>query len=64
MEKVAIKENDKEKYSAFVPVCTKNAFTKFYTPYPNDLTDWTKEDAYNYLANIKDVLCEFDIKEE
>lgn len=64
LEKVAIKENDKEKYSAFVPVCTKNAFMKFYTPYPNDLSDWTKEDAYNYLANIKDVLCEFDIKEE
>ena len=64
LERVSIKENEKEKYSAFVPICTKNAFMKFYTPYPNDLSEWTKEDAKNYLENIKNVLCEFDIKEE
>ncbi|MBD5425961.1 MAG: hypothetical protein HDR38_00115 [Treponema sp.] len=63
LERAEIK--DKEKYSAFVPVCTKNAFMKFYTPYPNDLTEWTRDDAKNYWKNIETVLKEFlDIKGE
>lgn len=58
------KKPDVKPFLAFVPVCTKNVFMKFYTPYPNDLTEWTKEDAQNYLEDIKNTLKDFDIKEK
>ena len=49
-------ENDDSIYTAFVPVCTKNVFMKSYTPGPNDLSEWTKDDAECYLNNIENVL--------
>ena len=43
----------------FVPPCTKNVFLKYYTKNTNDLSEWTKMDAENYRAEIKETLKEF-----
>ncbi len=43
----------------FFPVCTKNVFSKFYTPGKNDSWVWDKEDAQNYQAAIKSILKDF-----
>lgn len=41
---------------AFVPPCTKNIFTKFYTDVPNGLLEWTEEDAKAYLNDMQEKL--------
>ncbi len=43
----------------FVPPCTKNVFLKYYTKNTNDLSEWTKMDAENYRAEIKETLKDF-----
>jgi hypothetical protein len=50
-----------ERYGAiaFIPLCTKNAFLKYYNPTTNNLREWDKEDAQTYLTNIKEVLKDF-----
>lgn len=44
---------------AFIPLCTKNVFLKYYSPSTNNLREWNKEDAQEYLNNIKTVLKDF-----
>lgn len=41
---------------AFVPPCTRNVFAKFYTDMPNDMLEWTEEDARAYLQDMKNKL--------
>lgn len=41
---------------AFVPPCTRNVFAKAYTSMPKNMLAWTKEDAENYLEDIRDKL--------
>lgn len=48
---------------AFIPVCTRNVFLKYYSPFVSDMLEWTQKDAEAYIANIKDVLQDF-IKQE
>ena len=43
----------------FIPPCTKNVFTKYYTKFPKSLIMWTNEDANEYLDNMKDLLKDF-----
>ena len=58
VENIGNKE-EKDNFICFIPTCTKNVFLKYYTPQPNDLTKWTKEDAENYRKNIDAILKEF-----
>lgn len=43
----------------FVPPCTKNVFTKYYTDLPRSMIMWTKDDADAYLKNMKELLKDF-----
>lgn len=45
---------EKDKGEEFIPVCTKNVFLKMYTPVPQSMTMWNREDAESYLNAIKD----------
>jgi uncharacterized protein with ParB-like and HNH nuclease domain len=45
--------------SAFVPPCTKNLFLKYYNTAPNNMRDWSREDAEAYLNSIKTTLSTF-----
>ena len=46
---------------SFIPICTRNAFTKYYTPITNNLMDWDKTDAEAYRQNILETLREFGV---
>ena len=41
---------------AFVPPCTKNVFSKFYTEMPTTMMNWNIEDANAYWNDIKEKL--------
>lgn len=41
---------------AFVPPCTKNVFSKFYTEMPSTMMNWNIDDAEAYWNDIKDKL--------
>lgn len=56
LKEIEIDEKDKDKFTSFVPICTKNVFMKYYSPIPNDLTEWTKEDAAYYKKDIEKTL--------
>lgn len=57
IKRARIIENDKR--GVFVPICTKNAFLKFYSESPDELTYWKRADAHAYLANINNTLFKF-----
>lgn len=44
---------------AFVPICTKQVFLKYYTDNANALLAWTRSDSKKYLADIKNKLKDF-----
>jgi uncharacterized protein with ParB-like and HNH nuclease domain len=46
----------KEKEGAFIPLCTKNAFLKYFSEYPPKMSFWTQEDRENYYNDIVRVL--------
>lgn len=48
---------------SFIPVCTKNAFLKYYTPVTNNLMDWDKTDATEYKKNILETLKDFGVND-
>lgn len=61
--KLGLNENNElnityEKGIAFVPLCTRNVFTKAYTEIPTALNSWTLDDAGHYLKKINKVLCD------
>ena len=47
---------DKMPEVAFVPPCTKNVFSKFYTEMPYTMINWNTEDAEAYWNDIKEKL--------
>lgn len=49
-------EEGQKKRIAFVPPCTRNVFTKCYTPGKNDSWSWTKRDAECYRQAIFNTL--------
>lgn len=50
-------ERDRE--GKFVPICTKNAFLKYFNDYPTKLYFWTEEDKDKYMKDIKLVLKDY-----
>ncbi len=48
---------------SFIPICTMNAFLKYYTPTTNNLMDWDKRDAIEYRDNIIKTLQDFGLEE-
>lgn len=56
-DELNIKEESGE--VAFIPLCTKNVFMKYYNTSTNNLRRWEKEDAESYKTNIAEVLNEF-----
>lgn len=50
---------DQKKAIAFVPICTKQAFMKYYTADANALLAWTRDDSKKYLEDIQDKLSDF-----
>ena len=55
-------EPHEKKEAAFVPIGTKNVFSKAYTDYPDNLKYWTEKDAAYYRMDIEKTLwwCLFD----
>lgn len=43
----------------FIPICTRNVFSKYYTENPKGISLWNKEDRDAYLKNIKQILKDF-----
>ena len=62
-DSLKIEMTSKDADISFIPICTKNAFTKYYTPITNNLMDWDKTDAEAYRKNIFETLGEFGIKD-
>lgn len=63
-EKGFVQPIETESTSAFIPVCTKQVFMKYYSPESSSMALWTKEDAIAYRRNIYRVLSnKFNIKE-
>ena len=50
---------DEVEKAVFVPVCTENVFTKFYTQAPKTTMCWTEEDAEEYLKDIVKILVRY-----
>ncbi len=46
-------------FFAFIPVCTKYAFMKYYSPTNNEPNVWTEADAKHYLSDILAKLADF-----
>lgn len=49
---------------AFIPPCTKNVFSKFYTEFPDNMIAWTEKDANAYLHDIEDIIGSFFSEDE
>lgn len=46
---------ERDKKSAYIPICTKNVFLKYYTVSPDFSVAWSQKDKDSYFANI--LLC-------
>lgn len=51
--KIILKNDQK---GVFIPLCTKNLFTKAYSPKVDEVMYWQKEDAAAYLKKIQDTV--------
>ncbi|WP_117148874.1 MULTISPECIES: DUF262 domain-containing protein [Paraliobacillus] len=49
----------KEKSGKFIPLCTKNAFLKYFSEYPPKMSFWTQEDREKYFLDIEKILIEY-----
>ncbi|MDD7177214.1 MAG: DUF262 domain-containing protein [Lachnospiraceae bacterium] len=45
-----------DKTGGFVPICTKNAFLKYFSDYPPKISFWTQEDRVKYEKDLIRVL--------
>jgi uncharacterized protein with ParB-like and HNH nuclease domain len=52
---------EKDKTNTFIPICTKNAFMKYYTQTDKieQMTFWGEADRNAYIKNIQDVLKQY-----
>lgn len=48
-----------DKSGKFIPLCTKNAFLKYYSPKINAMLIWTKDDASAHQSAMHDALVRF-----
>lgn len=51
-EKGELVERESTREIAFVPPCTKNVFSKFYTTAPSTMVNWNTEDAEAYWKDM------------
>lgn len=58
-EDKTVRFDDSNPGVAFVPICTKNIFTKAYTESPVSLHAWTRQDAIAYRRDIEQTLTTF-----
>ncbi len=47
---------EQEKKGTFIPICTRNVFTKYYSDELKQLGQWSETDRTAYFENIKEVL--------
>ncbi|MDD3739237.1 MAG: DUF262 domain-containing protein [Lentimicrobiaceae bacterium] len=52
-----ILQNDKR--GTFIPICTKNVFMKAYSKKFDEVMYWNKDDANDYLTEIKETLVDY-----
>lgn len=57
IKRARIIENDS--LGVFIPICTKNAFLKYYSRSYSEFAHWSEKDASDYVAAIKKVLADF-----
>lgn len=50
---------DKEKKGEFIPLCTHNAFLKYYSEIPGRFFSWNEEDRLDYYKTIKEIVGDF-----
>jgi hypothetical protein len=51
-----------DKVGKFVPLCTKNAFLKYYSPKIDEMLIWTKDDTAAHQTAMADALTRFFVK--
>ena len=54
---------ERDKKSAYIPICTKNVFLKYYTNSPDFSVAWTEEDKSGYFAAILNCIKDSLLKE-
>ncbi len=54
---------EKDKQGAFIPICTKNVFLKYFSSYPPKISFWTSDDREKYDVDLHTVLDPFLNKE-
>jgi len=54
-----IKEKCFNKTGAFIPICTKNAFLKWYSPVINNMSLWEAQDRNDYINNLTQTLNDY-----
>lgn len=62
VKRLRIISNDKR--GIFVPICTKNAFLKYYSHSPEKLMYWNEEDVQHYQEAIGEILKDYLPKQE
>lgn len=55
---------EREMEGTFIPICTKNAFMKYYSSNVADLELWNENDKIAYSKKIKDVLDQYPLQLE
>ena len=57
---------EKDRANAYIPICTKNVFLKYYTKKPDTTVAWTDEDKQGYwkiiLDCIEEMITDLDTK--
>ena len=55
---------DREKKGTFIPICTRNAFMKYYSTEMRDIEVWNNEDKNAYIADINKTLANYLTNQE
>lgn len=50
---------ESDSHGVFVPICTKNAFLKYYSRAYTEYAHWNEADAKDYVSAIKQVLADY-----
>jgi len=50
---------EREKTGAFIPICTRNVFLKYYSNNASQLYFWGQEDRADYMEAIKEILKDY-----
>jgi hypothetical protein len=48
---------ENEKNGTFIPICTRNIFTKYYSNELKDLELWNEKDRNEYFDNLSELVC-------